>query len=700
MSYQLTERPHKFSFSKNPIRYLVEMNNPDTPGCAIDIELYLLNFTDVYDAVTNPGELITTQRLTPDPDGKVFFYCEDFLNSQLEWDLPGLDNNDILASSSQLKRYYIRYRQSTTLNPSPAYNTDADSMRIVLKGGVAKEKFDRNNFFVNYLPAQKPFLTWQPKDHFIGDEERRYLTYFHHFDSAPDLLLKAVVIYTDGTNDTATVAFPLLTESLLFHCPAGLDQLGLLGLQPTKQIWYYTVSVEDAESNIYATGYRLYVDYRKFYDVFSFIYHNSLSGVDTLRIRGDYDIEIQRESTDIEKATGGDFSNTELPTEIGIINISKYEKYTGDAGWMNSRAQQDSLQDLLLSDNVFRVIFGRWLRVINMQKTQPMPSKDDTKFSFPLQWRYTFNNTNYTPADKDFGAGSNDEDPGPVYGICTAPSNLVVETANLDPSHCQADFTWDPVDGAMGYEFQYKKSTDTDWITLLVADPSISVNLTDAGDYQWRVRTQCAANDYSSFTDGNPFTVDFSEPACTAPASLSTELLSLDTANGQIKFSWPVVGGVVSYILEWKKTTDLSWNSIETTNLSYIVYLEANSQWQARIKSKCSTTPTYSGYVYANNFTPSQMAGTCNAPGNLQIASFEYNDFSLIIQFNWNLATGAQDYELQYRQNGTTPWNTVNHIYPGYTKVLPRFLDWQWRVRSNCTAGGSSGYTNGALFST
>src|SRR5436190_8437166 len=195
MAYQLKERPHKFCFSENPIRYLVEVTNPDTVGCAVDFELYAL---PIAYPIVLPGTLITKQTLYPNPDGKVYFYVEDFLNSYLEWELPALDNNDIVIATKQICKYYVRYRQITKNNPLPEYATDADNVRIAIKGGVAKEKFDRNNFFINYLPVKKPWLTWQPAKHFIGIEERRYLSYLHHSGNSLNALDRENVYQDSG----------------------------------------------------------------------------------------------------------------------------------------------------------------------------------------------------------------------------------------------------------------------------------------------------------------------------------------------------------------------------------------------------------------------------------------------------------------------------------------------------------------------
>jgi hypothetical protein len=682
------------------------ITNPDTAGCALEIELYLLNIN----SIALPGTLVAKQTLTPNPDGSVEFFCEDYLNSQLDWELPSLANDNVLALSKQIKKFYIRYRQITKGNPSPAWATEEEHLRTVIKGGIAKEKWDRNNFFINYLPAQKPFLSWLPDKHFIGLEERRYLTYFHDDGDTPALLLKARVVYTDGTQDATQKAFPDLADSLLFHLPAGLQQLGLYGLQPAKQIWYYDVSVEDAGGNVYAGSYRMYADYRKYYNTFSFVYHNSISGMDTLRIRGDYDIELQLNTTDIQQATGGDFSGQILPTENASINISGYKTFDGDAGWMNTRKMQEALEDLLLSDGVYRELFGkRWLRVVNLQKTQKFGSKDDTIWSFPLKWRYTFDNTQFTPFDLDLGAGENQEVAGLLYGTCTAPSNLQVELVEDEPDHKTYTLSWDAVIDAIAYELEYI-GPDNIPLTLPLADNHYDLTVFDPGDYTWKVRTKCSSLDYSGFSQGAGFTVSFTALVCTSPAPLTVTLLSIDGSNATVRFSYPAVPGVNGYIIEYREVGSALWlqhyNPQVITLVDKVVLKDV--QYECRVRSDCNGFDL-GPIVYGPNFIPSNMIGSCGIPSNLQVEVNQHNFPPLMFTFlfTWNTVGDAASYELQFRIKNTSNWTIINPTNaPGSQHAfLPvggqySHKDWEWRLRSNCVGGGFSNFINGPDFST
>lgn len=705
MAYQLKERPHKFVFSNNPVRYLVEISNPGTPGSALEVELYGCDF-DFTPTIDAPGTLINAQTLYPNPDGKVWFYCEDYLNSYVEWQLPdifaGPDPGNIIAVDKQIKKFYIRYRQITNRNQSPLWASDLANIRIVIKGGVAKEKFDRNNFFINYLVDNKSFLTWQPAGHFIGKKEFRYLTYFHHYDTTPELKMKARVVFLDGTEETVVKDFPALTESLLFHLPASVSHISDV-LIDNRDIWYYDISVVDADDNVYAAVYRMYVDYRNYYHAFEFIYHNSLGGMNTMRVRGEWSEEMQRNYTDVQQAVVYGDDAKMLPTENAVVNISKFEIYKGDAGWFNTKDMQDSIKDMLLSDSIYRILHNRWLRVVQLQKSQPMGESDDTKWSFPLQWRYTFDNTNFTPFNKDLGFGADDEPDGALFGVCTTPGNLVAGFIGEDGGGIAIGFTWDAVPDSENYELQYKEDGDVDWTTVISADNEEDITFMESGNYSWRVRTKCGDDDYSAYAPGPGFSINILPAACSAPAALNVELQWLDASGvANVKFSWPAVPGVVGYVFEYREVTRPTWLSINTAFLSNFQDLfDSNIEYECRIRSKCNNTPEYSGYKYGPTFIPSNMIGSCAIPSFLVVT---LNPLIILdhrgANFTWAPDAGHADYRLEYKFHDATSWTVLDHVNSGVGVWfhIDRTID--WRVRANCNFGGISSYSDMGTFNT
>ncbi len=702
MAYKLKERPHIHSFSLNPIRYVVDVTNPDTPGCAVEFELYSFPITepavsDLSSSLFN-GTLITKQALYPARNGRVEFYIEDFLNSQLDWDMPEffLFNTAgwITSSTNQLKRYGIRYRQVSKGNLSPVWASDLDHLRIVLKGGIAKEKFDRNNYFINHLYPKKTFLTWQPADEQLGLQERKCLTYFHHSDiDATQLRAKFRIVYVDGSSFEDYKAFPLTPKTLLFHIPCSISDLFNLNNKP---VWFFEVSVIGPQPNdeVFAEPFRMFVDYTKRYNEFSFFYFNSLGGIDSVRILGEKEVDLIRDYTEIEQATGGDFSGGILPTEMGAINISAYKVYKGDVGYLNSQRMQEALEDLLHSQNIFQVIGGKGLRVINLQKTQSLGSSEDTRWNFPLQWRYTYNNSQFTPGNVLFGQGSTEDPEEPLYGFCESPINLSVSKGAQAGGAIPVTLSWDAVLGAEGYQLQYQKEGASEWTTVSTEEPSFLLNLTSEGEYRWQLRTKCSADDFSHYAFGPGFSITLTGPACQPHSNLAVSLISLDGNNGNVTFTWTGAPGTVGFVLEWRPVGSANWNSISSQmNLSISVPKDVQYEW--RLRSKCDNLGNFSPWFNGPNFIPSNMSGTCNAPQNLQGSSRKWIMMHQL-DFSWNAAPGAGSYQLQFRDMRTPgTWNTTN--VNGTTFNTPWFNDREieWKVRSVCTGGGYSAFSQG-----
>ncbi|HEX8358422.1 MAG TPA: hypothetical protein VF610_13455, partial [Segetibacter sp.] len=170
MATSITERPYKYSFALNEIRYVFLVTDPATPGCALEVELYyhLLSATQ--------GVLLKGFTLTPPDDGVIICHVADYLLSILKPQLPAINGQIVQPVNDQVKSYYVRFRQVTTANVNPEWSTDAEFKRIVVLGGVEKMKFKRNNFFVSHLANTKAFLTWQPHKRMVSQTERHYLT--------------------------------------------------------------------------------------------------------------------------------------------------------------------------------------------------------------------------------------------------------------------------------------------------------------------------------------------------------------------------------------------------------------------------------------------------------------------------------------------------------------------------------------------
>lgn len=113
-----------------------------------------------------------------------------------------------------------------------------------------------------------------------------------------------------------------------------------------------------------------------------------------------------------------------------------------------------------------------------------------------------------------------------------------------------------------------------------------------------------------------------------------------------------------------------------------------------------------SGNYYNSRITQSNPSGysescgdspdICNIPGGLSSANITQN----AAQLNWNNATGATNYDVQWRVSDGS-WSTISNISANSYNLggLSYGTSYQWRVRSDCSFENSS-YSNANSFTT
>lgn len=394
----ITERPYKFSFSENEIRYIFNVTNPATQGCAVEVELY-------YHEVILGGAftLLTTVTLYPNSDGSVYCHLKDYLKSLLTPTMPNAATGGVQAATDQAKEFYIRYREISAADTQPDWSTDIENKRYVLLGGVEQRVFKRNNFFVNYHAANKCWLTWVPTNRMVFGTQFNFLTYLHTDNTVMGFDVVYTAVYTDGTSSTATSNISS-NSHIVYHIGCSAAPFIISG----KTLHYFEVKVTDpGSSTIRANAYRFYIDYNHYYQYNDFHFINSLGGIDSVRARGDFAWEVAGNKEDVQRVIYRDSLFSINPTaQYGHTNIIKSDVYKGDVGFMFSAKQQEVLVELLISKGIYEWVDGRWIRVLNLKKTQELRNTSDKKWSFAIEWSYGYDDAVFTPKYITLGAGT------------------------------------------------------------------------------------------------------------------------------------------------------------------------------------------------------------------------------------------------------------------------------------------------------
>lgn len=469
MTITLTQRPHIFCFSKNPVQYKFTVPDYTAAGALIHVELYMKNI-----GVVGAGTLIYAEPIKPS-SAETAINLQDIIDAALDYQLPDFSGGVIQSGFNHIKIFYIKYYHTTDADPDVVYSTDVTKLRYALKGGIANPEWDWNNYFV-YLRGSLMFLTWQPNNCFVGLDDNFFISYLNTVAAVP-LTLKVFVEYSDGTTANADHAFGDSGENLLYHIGAGVSQLGI---DVTKQVYRYSISVVETATpaTIFAGSFTYYIDYRQFYYTKFLHFYNSLGGLQYTRVRGDIEYEVPRKFSESERYHGITVIGAPAGEEYTQSGITKIDTFKGETGFIHAIAEYDTLQELLLTGFAWERRFftpvpggaGANLRIYITQSSAKMGSTADKKQSMSLEWRYTFSNQVYTPFI-DLGTGVDEEDYTPAAPECVP---VAYATSPVFPSGV-TDVPYDYTINLNGnVPFTLSAIVKPDWMTITVTDSHIT----------------------------------------------------------------------------------------------------------------------------------------------------------------------------------------------------------------------------------
>jgi hypothetical protein len=241
----------------------------------------------------------------------------------------------------------------------------------------------------------------------------------------------------------------------------------------------------------------------------------------------------------------------------------------------------------------------------------------------------------------------------PATPPCTAPTNL--QATNLTAN--TALLSWSPVAGANEYELQYLQQgmPMNSIITLYIdSNSELLTTLSSNTTYLWRVRALCA-NDNSPYSSVENFTT--TDDACP------------DSDNDGVCDGDDQCPGMDDDLIG----TPCDDGDVCTENDVF--------------GADCNCAGTL---IDANNNDICDLdeVDDCVAPANLQAANLTANTALL----SWNPVAGANEYELQYLQQGMPMNNVVTLSVSGNSEQLTALspnTTYLWRVKALCSSEDS-----------
>lgn len=400
MSTTVTERPPIYSHSKNEIRYRFNTSDITPLKLYLEVELYA---KVVGAPVFNK---VKTFNLKPNPDGTTYVYLDGYIDSMLSWVLPVI-NTPFTAAQNQVAQFYIRFREVSSATPTPSWiETELDHIRTAIKGGVEKQKWSRNNFFL-WQQATKSFYTWEPSSRYIFQNQFAFLSCFIKASGTYKINISVKKIGSD--TPVVSQVDCIFTNDNLYHLNVGFTQLGINTIAGGNPVHYYEISLLSPSDSIEYAAVRFYVEQRPLYEYVDFIFHNSLGGVSTQRAKGELNIGFEKDVQQLDGSMSNQSWDSIVKSAESFHGNSKRDTYKGDLGFFATKAHQDSCQDLLISPSIYQWMDGRMVPVLNLQRNVSFRKTTDKVFSLPIEWQLAFSNVVYTPQKIDLGIGTETE---------------------------------------------------------------------------------------------------------------------------------------------------------------------------------------------------------------------------------------------------------------------------------------------------
>lgn len=494
MSIQVTKRPYSKVFSGNPVHYeLYSSESLTDDSIYFEVKVMFKTPGGTYAALHDPLQYYPV-------DGYAEVDVKDILHSVLEYGIPAFQTpeSEIWQAPKQTGFFYLQYREITSANPNPSWDAgELEYESFVIKGGLNYFHYRGNNYWVNYYPVQHPFLTWQQSGRLAAANERMYLAWLADYTTNyPVMHVK--VYYTDGTDSgDQTFGFPAMGDfktDFIYYLPVGCNQLGLAALDPAKSIWYWTVQVVGDDGSTEIFKYEL--DNINDYNQTTLNYRNSVGGLDSVRIRGVVEQNLNYDFAETETTITADyFSGDTIQPQKRIADSTEQMVYKGDIGHLK-KEEQDRLRDAFLQREVYWEVSKKWWPIIISSKNNKLRTSNDQRWTMPIEWQLAYNGGEYyTPKSVDLGDG--------VFAnnVCRATLTPLVVSYSVIESKWQLAVTeTDPESASTQYRFRVIKDSDSsvviDWTVssygLLTIFPSTIANNT--GTYTLEAQAICANN--------------------------------------------------------------------------------------------------------------------------------------------------------------------------------------------------------------
>jgi hypothetical protein len=390
----------KIYFSKNPIEY-IRYSTADN----YDKDNYKIHASIAYESLAGSGtfsHLMSASKaplsvLTPNQP--VSFNIAPAFRGVFTPLPPDQNAAVIKRLTDRIKFYKINHGDIYDQLQAPASTTPSNPF-LVVYGGLSKKKYSEIDYFYNYLPTNKKFMTWAPLTKDVDYTQEDYLQFWCYDQSFTSVKLMVKAYYDDDTNETEEITSLSVTYGHLLQIPAGPFNCGAIGINGAKNLKYYELWLHDQDDNVISEVRTYKITEFKHPRTRYYLFLNSLGAYEVLRTTG-----FSERKADITRDVIERYYGYGTYTTFGQYLAGEPAKRKGtkvSSGFFAGLLSKDWLeymQDPAMSRFVFDITNGTRVPIINMTKEAIIARNEDNKRFVRFDFLDAFVDQSYTPED-------------------------------------------------------------------------------------------------------------------------------------------------------------------------------------------------------------------------------------------------------------------------------------------------------------
>lgn len=225
-----------------------------------------------------------------------------------------------------------------------------DTFRV-LNGGIPK--ILDIDFFGDYLPQSRQFLTWHPGKKRVSTDQPELL-HFYAYTGISKLFYRIKVYFSDQTSISQLISETSnIQEGRIYRMPSGYTALSVNGVNPEKKVIKYEVWLEDQDGFTVALPFSYLVDPISPPNGRYWMFTNSLGMWEIMRTEGK---TTENMSVDRELSSGylqQGYVRTRGELRIRIMGSSSELEVS--SGYLSSKEEAEWTKEILLSEKVFLI---------------------------------------------------------------------------------------------------------------------------------------------------------------------------------------------------------------------------------------------------------------------------------------------------------------------------------------------------------